>query len=184
MAGAWDINIVGHDVKPASWFLAHPKNFRIHPKAQQDATKGSLNELGWIDEVMVNLRTSPAWGSEQNIQTLLNGHLRITLALREGDDTPVPVKYVDLSPDKEDTALGVIDAITALAFHDKEKLDTHLHDTNPAEPALQQFFSELATKEGITPPDFQPVGIEEQGRLDEKAKVECPECGAIFAPKG
>lgn len=32
-------------------------------------------------------------------------------------------------------------------------------------------------------PDFQPAGIEEQGRLDEKAKVKCPECGCEFVPK-
>jgi hypothetical protein len=32
-------------------------------------------------------------------------------------------------------------------------------------------------------PDFKPVGIDEQGRLDEKAKVICPECGCEFAPK-
>jgi hypothetical protein len=31
-------------------------------------------------------------------------------------------------------------------------------------------------------PDFDPVGIDEQGRLDEKAQVECPECGHRFAP--
>jgi len=31
-----------------------------------------------------------------------------------------------------------------------------------------------------TVPDFQPTGIEEQGRLDEKAKVKCPECGHEF----
>lgn len=30
---------------------------------------------------------------------------------------------------------------------------------------------------------FEPVGIEEQGRLDEKAKVTCPECGHVFVPK-
>lgn len=30
------------------------------------------------------------------------------------------------------------------------------------------------------PPDFQPVGEDEQGRLDEKAKVTCPECGHVF----
>jgi hypothetical protein len=29
-------------------------------------------------------------------------------------------------------------------------------------------------------PDFQPVGIEEQGRLDEKQKHICPECGHAF----
>jgi hypothetical protein len=31
-------------------------------------------------------------------------------------------------------------------------------------------------------PTFEPVGIEEQGRLDEKAKVCCPECGHEFTP--
>jgi hypothetical protein len=31
-------------------------------------------------------------------------------------------------------------------------------------------------------PDFQPVGIEEQGRLDEKKPVTCPECGHEFTP--
>ena len=32
-------------------------------------------------------------------------------------------------------------------------------------------------------PNFEPVGIDEQGRLDEKKKVTCPECGAEFTPK-
>lgn len=36
---------------------------------------------------------------------------------------------------------------------------------------------------GMTPPNFEPVGIDEQGRLDQKAKVECPECGCRFEPK-
>ena len=30
--------------------------------------------------------------------------------------------------------------------------------------------------------DFLPVGIEEQGRLDEKAKCTCPNCGHEFTP--
>jgi hypothetical protein len=31
-------------------------------------------------------------------------------------------------------------------------------------------------------PTFDPVGMDEQGRLDEKAKVTCPECGHAFTP--
>ena len=31
-------------------------------------------------------------------------------------------------------------------------------------------------------PDFGAVGIDEQGRLDEKAKCTCPECGHQFTP--
>jgi ParB-like chromosome segregation protein Spo0J len=30
---------------------------------------------------------------------------------------------------------------------------------------------------------FDPVGIDEQGRLDEKKKVICPKCGEEFEPK-
>jgi hypothetical protein len=31
-------------------------------------------------------------------------------------------------------------------------------------------------------PDFEPVGIDEQGRLDEKAQIECPHCHEWFTP--
>lgn len=34
----------------------------------------------------------------------------------------------------------------------------------------------------VTIPDFEPVGLDEQGRLDEKAKVCCPQCGHEFVP--
>ena len=34
----------------------------------------------------------------------------------------------------------------------------------------------------IDTPDFEPVGIEEQGRLDEKKKVICPKCNHEFTP--
>jgi len=30
--------------------------------------------------------------------------------------------------------------------------------------------------------DFNPVGIDEQGKLDEKKKAKCPECGCEFEP--
>ena len=36
---------------------------------------------------------------------------------------------------------------------------------------------------GSEAPDFQPVGIDEQGRLDQKAPVTCPECGHEFITK-
>lgn len=32
------------------------------------------------------------------------------------------------------------------------------------------------------PPNFEPVGIEEQGRLDQKKPIVCPHCGEEFLP--
>lgn len=40
---------------------------------------------------------------------------------------------------------------------------------------------ELAEVLGMVP-DFEPVGIEDQGRLDQKAPVTCPACGHEFSP--
>lgn len=34
----------------------------------------------------------------------------------------------------------------------------------------------------LTGPDFEPVGADEQSRLDEKKRVTCPECGHEFRP--
>ena len=42
---------------------------------------------------------------------------------------------------------------------------------------LRQMLDTIAT------PYFGPVGEDEQGKLDEKKKVECPECGHVFEPK-
>ena len=35
---------------------------------------------------------------------------------------------------------------------------------------------------GLVVPEFGPVSADEQGRLDQKAKVTCPECGHEFTP--
>jgi hypothetical protein len=181
----WPIKIVRHGVLPAREFLANAHNIRIHPRAQSEATEGSLEELGWVKSVTVNLRTSDAWGPQDRyVETLLDGHDRIKIALHRGDEVPVPVEYVDLTPEQEDLFLLWVDEITAQAGKDKAKLATLLAAAKPSDPRMQAFLSELAAKEGIIPPAFQPVGIEQQGRLDEKAKVECPECGAVFEPKG
>jgi hypothetical protein len=40
---------------------------------------------------------------------------------------------------------------------------------------------ELAELE-VKPPEFEPVGIDEQGRLDQKSPIKCPYCGEEFIP--
>ncbi len=72
---------MGTGVEPASSFLANPNNWRIHAKPQQKAMQGALDELGWIQTVLVNVTT----------KNMIDGHLRVTLALRQGDDTPCPL---------------------------------------------------------------------------------------------
>jgi ParB family transcriptional regulator, chromosome partitioning protein len=41
-------------------------------------------------------------------------------------------------------------------------------------------FSDQDLIDLLTPPNFDPATADEQGRLDEKAKIKCPECGHEF----
>lgn len=166
---SWKNRIVEYaDVSPDQ-LLANPKNFRRHPGPQQNALQGMIDEVGYLDPVLCQKSTG----------MVIDGHLRVELAMRANQST-LPVAYVDLTDAEADLALATYDPIGALAYADTEQLKALLDDVSTGDAAVMAMLSELAAKEGIVPPDFDPVGIDDQGRLDEKAKVTCPECGHVF----
>lgn len=130
----WRNRITGHGELPASEFLANPLNWRVHPKFQQDALAGALNEIGWIDEVTVNRRTG----------RIVDGHLRVTMALRAGEHTPVPYREVDLSEEEESLALASKDPIAALAVTDDTQLAAVMQNIATGDEALIQMLEELS----------------------------------------
>jgi hypothetical protein len=135
---AWRNRIVGTGEEAPDQLLANPGNWRIHPKAQQDALSDALDDIGWIQQVVVNRRTGH----------LVDGHLRVSLALRNNEPT-VPVLYVDLDPREEALALATLDPISAMAATDKAKLDALLREVDTGSAALQEMLSELAAKSGL-----------------------------------
>lgn len=130
----WRNRIVGHGEMPASEFLANPLNWRIHPQFQQEALGGALGDVGWIDEVTVNRRTG----------RIVDGHLRVTLALRQGNQTLVPYREIDVSEEHEALILATKDPITALAVTDDRQLAAVMEDVSTSDPALLQLLDELA----------------------------------------
>ena len=168
----WRNRIVGYDNVAPDQLLANPANFRRHPKAQQDALAGVLGEIGWLQDVIVNRTT----------EHVVDGHLRVELALRKGEPT-VPVKYVELTEAEERLALATFDPLSAMAQADAAALDALLASVNTGEAAVQEMLAQLAQDAGIVPPDFEPVDVSEQPRLDQKAPVTCPHCGTEFVPK-
>lgn len=136
----WRNRILGSGAEPPDQLLANPANFRIHPKHQQDALAGVLSEVGWVQEVIVNQRTGH----------LIDGHLRVMLALREGAPF-VPCKYVDLSPEEEALILATFDPIAALAVTDNAKLEALLGEVSTGEAAIQAMIDEMAQAAGIVP---------------------------------
>lgn len=69
----WQNRIIGYGEESPDQLLANPHNHRIHPKRQQQALKGSLDTLGYIQTVIVNKTTGH----------IVDGHLRVEMALRQ-----------------------------------------------------------------------------------------------------
>lgn len=140
----WRNKIVGTGMVRAGDLLANEANWRIHPKAQQDALSGVLLEVGWVQNIIVNKRLAPAWGASQNVETVVDGHLRASLAISQGEDVEVPVVYVDLSPEEEAKVLATLDPIGAMAVADNEQLKALLAEVETDSEAVKAMLEELA----------------------------------------
>jgi hypothetical protein len=171
-APVWRNRIVRSGDAALADIVPNAANWRMHPKLQADALSSVLAEVGYVQQVVINERSG----------LLVDGHLRVALATQHGEAS-VPAVWVDLDDDEERLILATLDPLGAMAETNRDALAALLNDlTMSAGDALGEMLAGLAAREGIAPPDFQPVGIDEQGRLDEKAHVTCPECGHDFVP--
>ena len=135
---AWRSRIVGHGAEPPADLVPNERNWRTHPREQQRALSGALDEVGWVQQVLVNRTTG----------RLVDGHLRVKLALARGEAT-VPVTYVELSEAEERLVLATLDPLAALADADKARLAALLEELAPADGALAAMLAELAERNGI-----------------------------------
>lgn len=162
---AWQNRIVGQGVKPADQFQANPNNWRKHPQGQRDALRGSLNEVGWVQQVIENVRTGH----------LVDGHERVWSAL-QNDNAEVPYIQVDLSEAEEAYVLATLDPIGAMATTDAAQLNALLKEVQSGDAAVQTMLAELAQDAGIVPPDVEFKEFDE-GAADSVEYVTCPQCG-------
>ena len=145
----WRNRIVGYaEVDPRS-LLANEDNWRTHPFYQREVVGTALEEIGWVQDVIVNVRKHEDWSDkERGIETVLDGHLRVLLALQT-DQPAVPVKYVDLTPEEEQAVLLVLDTSTGLATADKGRLKALLEQVKPMSDATKQLLIDIADKHKI-----------------------------------
>lgn len=161
--------IVGSGEEALDQIMFNPRNWRIHPLNQQNALKGVLGEVGWVQQVIVNKRTG----------NLVDGHLRCQLAAREGATT-IPVVYIDVSEEEESLVLATLDPIAAMAATDKQKLDELMHDIQSDDENIQKLMSDIAEKEQLLIPDFKEY---DESIADGISICICPTCGHEHAKK-
>lgn len=161
----WQNRIVGQGVKPASQFLANPMNWRTHPQFQREAVKGSLDTLGWIQQVIENKTTG----------NLIDGHERVWQAM-DNDDANVPYLEVELTEEEEAQALATLDPLSALASTDFQKLKEITEKMVIDNPAIKTMIADLrktalaGIHAGNTAND-PGAQVDKAGELQEKWQV-------------
>ena len=158
------------EVDPRS-LTANPKNWRVHSPAQRAALRGSINELGYGDPVELMDGTD----------LILDGHLRVDLAIEEGQETISVVDMALYTEAEADQYLLTKDPIAAMATSDNARLESLMRDNTTAEAGLQAMLAEMAEREEITP----PTAPEEFASYDESVATEhrCPACGYEWSGK-
>ena len=149
----------------------HPLQWRLHPETQKSAVEGVLREIGIAGVLLVYQSAANGGG-----YTAVDGHLRKSLDANQ----PWPCVVLDVDDAESAYLLSTHDPLSTMADANAAQLAALLREVASGESAVQEMLAQLAEHHGITPPEFPPTGVEEQGRLDEKARITCPACGEVF----
>ena len=162
---------------PIESISTDPANLRKHDERNISAIIASLRRFGQQHPIVIDSRG-----------IVLAGNGRYEAIKRLGWPTILAVRS-DLAG-VDATAYAIADNRTAeLANWDDTALAETLRALQSEEFEIEaagftgdevdQLIEKLASE---IVPDFQPGTIDDQGRLDEKAKTTCPECGHEFTP--
>lgn len=155
-----------------------PMNARLHNPRNIGMVVNSLHEVGAARSIVVDEDNVILAGNGTIEAAAQAGIERVRFVDADGDEI-IAVRRSNLTPDQK-TKLKLYDNRTAeLATWDPDVL-VGLQDDG-ADLSAFWFDSELISVLDQSP-DFEPVGLDEQGRLDEKASVCCPECGHTWVP--
>lgn len=160
---AWKNRIVGQGTEAPDQLLANPRNWRVHNDLQRSAIKGVLEEVGWVQNVIVNQRTGH----------IVDGHLRVSEAMK-ANASEVPVVYVDLTEEEEAKILATFDPISAMASTDQELLNGLLAEIETTSPGLQALLDSLAGEQelpGTEPPEQEGLTGDDDVPAEREAAV-------------
>jgi len=171
------------DLKPA------PYNPRQIDEDALGALGRSMDEFGDIAGLTFNVRTGHLVAGHQRLRKIppaariadyraaSDGNGTVGYGTIRHNGSAWRIRFVDWLASREKAA-NVAANSPLLAGTFSGDLDAVLGEINLDLPDLAEALrlNELGT------PIFDPVGEDEQGRLDEKAKVTCPECGHEFTP--
>lgn len=172
---------IRHAVIPLVALAPHPRNYRKHPDTQLSRIMASLQRFGQVRSIVVQ-------EGKPGMYLIVAGH-GVVQAAQEIELTNLHADIIpaNWSPEQiegyliADNMSGTDDdgVVLAQLLEDQKNAGYELDALGWNDEELAALLEQLAD-DAI--PDFAPVSEEEQGKLDEKTKVICPECGHEFSP--
>lgn len=151
---------------PASELRPNPRNWRLHPPAQQDALRGVLAEVGYADALLA--RELP-----DGTLMIVNGHLRAETT----PDAIVPVLVLDVDEAEADKILLTHDPLTGMATVDVNKLSSLATTVDTENPAVRELIDTITNQRAGSAAKFDAdvpaVRPEVQIRESYQVVVEC-----------
>jgi hypothetical protein len=141
---------------PAGELRPNPRNWRLHPPAQQDALRGVLAEVGYADALLA--RELP-----DGTLMLIDGHLRAETT----PDAVVPVLILDVDEQEADKILLTHDPLAGMATIADVHLQSLLADVQTESSAVRGLLDSIATN--------APVYAERNNKPGESAGMVIPE---------
>lgn len=137
----------------ASELVPDPRNWRTHPKAQQEALRGVLAEVGYADALLARV-------AADGRLVLVDGHLRAETT----PDMEVPVLILDVTEAEAGKILLTLDPLAAMAEADTQALKALIDNVETESAAVQKMLESLATDSGIEP---EELDADADPRIDE-----------------
>lgn len=138
----------------ASELAPNPKNWRVHPKAQKEALRGILADIGFAGAVLA--RETPEG------LMLIDGHLRTETC----PDSEIPCLILDVTEDEGNKILATFDPLSAMADSNAEALDGLLRDIQTDNQALAGMLTDLAKDAGLYKTDSESSSDSEEEEDD------------------
>lgn len=121
--------------------------------------------------------------TSDNQYYLLDGHQRVKVMIKEdmNDNGSKLVPYIKLSAkDRKEAKAKLLEITSQYGTITQEGLDEYLALAElPELEVIEAVSFDALPLLGINS-DFEPDAESEQGKLDEKKEITCPECGHVF----
>jgi ParB-like nuclease family protein len=111
----------------------NPRNWRLHPREQQEALRGLLAEVGYAGALLVR-------ELEDGTLMLIDGHLRVETT----PDSLVPVLVLDVDEQEADKILLTHDPIAAMATVSSENVESLLAEVETESAAVRAMLDVIA----------------------------------------